>query len=376
MTIGKRAARLAASAAFAVLTAACSGGGGGSAPAVSVASAGSSGSTGTTNSSGSSAGSSSSSDPGSTGSTGSTSSTGSTGSTVPNVSIGSPDRNGPSASVTAQFNFTTSPPPVGTTFLLSGPAAAVTSTTVGPAGIQAPSARFTYEGTVTANGTTANAFDILIPQLNVNITNVPDDGSLIAINNNTAVFALQTLHMDYNLLGLWKYVPVQGASIYGINVNGSGTPQANIPTTGSATYTSGNPGVIGAYFIPSGTGTVTAGLLSGTTNITVNFGSGVVNGTLSNMQAHPIDGSAATPWNTLNLSGFLGGGNTAYTGPISVSAPPAGAGNAGFSTAAMGSFIGIFYGPNAQETAGTWTVTEPNAPGGGKTAYGGFGGAR
>jgi hypothetical protein len=48
-------------------------------------------------------------------------------------------------------------------------------------------------------------------------------------------------------------------------------------------------------------------------------------------------------------------------------------GPAGFSNLAHGNFDGALYGPTAQEVAGAWVLSETTT-GGGKTAFGTFGG--
>ncbi|HKU55343.1 MAG TPA: transferrin-binding protein-like solute binding protein, partial [Rhizomicrobium sp.] len=100
-----------------------------------------------------------------------------------------------------------------------------------------------------------------------------------------------------------------------------------------------------------------------------------VTGTLSNMQATTTaGGSGTTPWNNVSLSGNLTRSSAvSMAGATSTSGPPAGAGTAGFSAAATGSFSASFYGPSAQEVGGTWTLYESTVAGG-KSAVGTFAG--
>jgi hypothetical protein len=188
--------------------------------------------------------------------------------------------------------------------------------------------------------------------------------------------------LTYTLLGAWTYVPASGGvSYFGSVAAGSATPAGSVPTTGSATYTGNgaNGGVGGAYFVPSGTGTIAAGSLQGNLSMTANFATNAVNGSMTNMTATPTGGGASTPWNDVSLSGSISrssGPVTAINGTTVAGAAPAGAGTAGFSSAATGRFFGGFFGPNADEVGGTWTLTDPNAAGGGKTAFGAFGGAK
>ncbi|HEY4076158.1 MAG TPA: transferrin-binding protein-like solute binding protein [Rhizomicrobium sp.] len=294
---------------------------------------------------------------------------------TPTVSIGAPDA--PLAIASSQaFNFKTSPPPNGTVFGISGPAVKFTSTSVSPAGAGSD-ATATYRGTANSNGNVYPVFDLKVPALSLNATNLHGDGTSVTLADGGKVSgAVGTF--NYTLLGVWTYAPAGGASGYiGAGVNGSATLPANVPATGIATYNgSGNTGgVFGAYFVPSGTGTVAVGTLTGNVSLTTSFTTNSVNGTMNSMMATPTDGSAATPWNTVSLSGSISRASpvsAGFGGAATVASVPANAGKAGFSTTASGSFAGAFYGPNAEEVGATWTLTDPNAAGGGKTAFGAF----
>lgn len=304
-------------------------------------------------------------------------SSGNTSNNVPAVSIGAPDTPRVTIQGTPVFNFTTSPPPVGTTMGLLGPAVKITSTAVSAAGTGTDGTAI-YRGTVTSNGTTYPVFDLKIPALSLNATNVRGDGTVATLADGGKVTAaIGTL--NYTLLGAWTYAPAGGGSYLGMTVTGSGTTPANVPTSGSATYngTGSHGGVVGAYFVPSGTGTVAGGALSGNASVTANFATGAITGTLSNMTATPTVGTA-TPWNDVALSGSVSRGPSTvfFNGSTSTGNAPSGAGIAGFSSAATGIVSGGFYGPNAEEVGATWSLTEPNATGGGKTAFGAFAGAK
>lgn len=304
---------------------------------------------------------------------------GSGGNTTPTISIGAPDTPRVTIQGVPAFNFTTNPPPVGTVIGLLGPAVKVTSTVVSAAGT-GTGGTATYRGTVTSNGTVFPVFDLKIPALSLNATNVRGDATTVTLaDGGTVAAAIGTL--NYTLLGAWTYAPAGGGTSYlGTTVTGSGTAPANVPTSGSATYSgsSGHGGALGVYFVPSGTGTITSGTLAGNASVTANFTNGAVTGTLSNMTATPAAGGTATPWNDVALSATVSRepATVFFNGSTSTGNAPAGAGPAGFSSAATGSLQGGFYGPNAEEVGATWSLTEPNAAGGGKTAFGAFAGAR
>ena len=351
MEASKKALRLASSLCLLAL-AGCSGGGGGGGAALN---------TGTNNTPSNTGGNTS----GNTGTSGNTTPT-------PTVSIGAPDN----ANVTIQgapaFNFTTNLPAVGTVFGLLGPAVQVTSTTVS-------AANKGTNGTITYRGMTNGVpiFDVSVPAIGLTASNVRADGTTSTLGDGSKV-VLTITTLNYTAAGAWAYTPASGGTGYiGATTTGSGTPIANVPIAGSASYTGSGTkgGVAGAYFVPNGTGGISLGSLSGDIAISVNFTSGSVTGTLSNMTATPAAGGTATPWNSVSLSANVNrlANNASFTGTTGTSGAPAGAGTAGFSSAATGQLGGAFFGPNADEAGGTWTLTDPTAAGGGKTAFGGFG---
>jgi hypothetical protein len=306
------------------------------------------------------------------GNNGGTSNTGgnSTGNTTPppTVSITAPDSADVSIGASG-FNFTTNLPPSGTVFSLRGPAVKVTDTTVSAAN-KGLDGTATFRGLAGAN---IPLFDISIPALGLTASNVRADGTTTKLADGSEVFLILG-RLNYTVEGAWGYRPGTGSSFYaGATVAGSGTPIANLPATGSATYsgTGASGGTDGSYFIPSGTGTIALGGLSGDVAISVNFATGGVTGTLSNMKASA--NGITTPWNNVSLSGNINRNNASFAGTATTGDAPAGAGPAGFSGSATGGFSGAFFGPNAQETGGTWTLTDPSA--GGKTAFGAFGAA-
>jgi hypothetical protein len=135
---------------------------------------------------------------------------------------------------------------------------------------------------------------------------------------------------------------------------GNLTPASGMPTTGSASY-SGR--TVGAAV--DGT---TQSLLAGTVNINANFGAMSVSGTfVINDVTSGIPTSFATL--TMPATAIAPGAGGAYNGTL-VGALPGGA--------VTGSAVqGHFYGPQANETAGTWSAKNSVT-----TAVGGFGAKR
>src|SRR6185295_7604448 len=136
--------------------------------------------------------------------------------------------------------------------------------------------------------------------------------------------------LDYTVTGQWSYLASANSTAVqvGAFTTGYQTPTINVPNTGSANYI-GNSGpgtpqggfAAGIMFTPDGSGGIAVGSVSGAANLSVNFGSGAVTGSLTGMQSNA--GTTPLPWNTVNLSGNLSG--AAVSGSTSTSGAPAGA---------------------------------------------------
>ena len=299
--------------------------------------------------------------------------------TTPSVAITAPDNPSSGGSGATGYNFSTNLPPAGTMFGLPGSIVKVTSTSVGGAGLSGSARAMdqaTYEGVFTSNGVTYPIFNLSIPSLGFTASNVRGDGTTAATNNGGSINAA-IVTLNYTVLGAWTYTPPGGGTAYlGQTATGFLTPDASIPTSGTATYVGNNGntgGVVGAYAVNTSSGTLQAGALSGNVSVTANFGPGTISGTMTNMTATPTGGGASTPWNNVTISGFIGNQlspsqRNVITGTTAASTAPSGAGAAAFTTAAQGVIAGSLYGPNAQEMGATWTLYESTA--GGKTAFG------
>ncbi|HKD48770.1 MAG TPA: transferrin-binding protein-like solute binding protein [Rhizomicrobium sp.] len=301
--------------------------------------------------------------------------------TPSNVSISAPVVNIPSTNpitiaTGASPNFTTSLPAVGTVFPMDNAEINLTSTSVGPETDQGP--QLIYEGTQTVNGNTFFTFRISDGALSPGDVVIPANGSSVTSISGQYTLALDNL--NYLVAGIWAHIPPPGNATLGTFTAGYQTPAANVPTSGTGTYIGsgasvGSPtagGAVGTVFAPSGTGTIAAAGIVGQANITVNFGSGALTGSLTNMTATPTSGGSATPWNNVTLTGSVSGTSTPFgtVSTISGSTSTSGAsGSFGLSSAATGNFAGALYGPNGQELGAIWTLAEPSAVNG-KAAIG------
>jgi len=239
-------------------------------------------------------------------------------------------------------------------------------------------------GTQTSGGKTTFVFQLHDPAPLPNDVTLTSDGTMVTSGGSQTSLALANL--NYMMAGFWTYgaPPSNGGGALGSVVIGFQTPNLNIPTSGTANYV-GNGGLVGSatagvaagtVFIPNGSGGIGVGALTGQANVSVDFASGSVSGSLSNMTATPSSGGTATPWNNVTLTGTLAGGNATgpngavFSGATATSGAPSGAGNYGLSSAAVGRFSGALYGSNSQELGAIWSLSEPGGNPNGKAALG------
>ncbi len=168
--------------------------------------------------------------------------------------------------------------------------------------------------------------------------------------------------LNWTGYGVWNVATasgaVQTASYY---VTGNETPDGNMPTSGTATF---DGFVMGNVTLPDGQDLKGASLL-GDANMTVDFGSGTINGAAPNITATPlgtiVPGSPLTPgtpqdWNGLSFSGTMTSGINGFSGTTAASSAP---GNEySLADTAEGFFSGLFFGPNANELGAVWNLSD------------------
>ncbi|MEN3950283.1 transferrin-binding protein-like solute binding protein [Iodidimonas sp. SYSU 1G8] len=178
----------------------------------------------------------------------------------------------------------------------------------------------------------------------VDATFTPDDiqetpeTRIIYYRNGSATLVLakagdEGTGLSYVTTGNWSVSPSLGSE-RGYLVFGIPTSDDSMPITGSATYA----GLAGGYLVSSGQQFG----LRGTSSLTADFASGVVNGELVLTKQAPLT-QEETPWNALSVTGTIAGsgfegtvqsGDGKLTGPVS----------------------GGFFGPGAAETGGSWSA--------------------
>jgi len=280
-------------------------------------------------------------------------------------------------------NFNNSLPPNGSVFALDQAAITVTPTSANGINAGAGTATLSF---VTSGGVITPIVDLKIPSLGINATGLNGDGTAKIQADGSSVSVFVT-GLTYTLLGTWNRQPAdKSSSTIGVAVGGYQTPAASVPTTGTATYIGNSStgatagGVVGSVVVPSSSGGIVAATVQGDVNLSVNFGTQQVNGTLSNMTAKNVISNATSPWNNVTLTGTLSqsAGSTSrgaiITGTTQAQAAPSGA-TFGMSSSATGVVSGALFGPNATEVGAVWSVNEGSGANG-KTAFGIFGGTK
>lgn len=170
--------------------------------------------------------------------------------------------------------------------------------------------------------------------------------------------------------GVWDYheAPLRHRGVF---VAGYETPAADVPTTGTATYSGLAQGAI--YFpvaLGSGGNLCNCGSVGVTGNAAFNadFGTRNLTGSLTGMLATSTSVVGAfDPWNDVAFSSTIAGNR--FSGAAWVTSVPPGDGSLGANAA--GTLEGKFFGPGAREAGAVWTLFD-----GVKAAIGTFTGKR
>jgi hypothetical protein len=163
--------------------------------------------------------------------------------------------------------------------------------------------------------------------------------------------------------GAWSVDPSDYSFTYGADfVTGAETPDANMPTSGTATF---NGFVQGTATVRDGPNLRVASL-QGDATLTADFADGTISGGAPSINAIPL-GELPLPqgpltpgpsqeWNSLLFAGTFAQGLNSFSGTTSVGSAP---GNSySLSEDATGYFSGMFYGPAADELGAVWNLQD------------------
>jgi len=189
-----------------------------------------------------------------------------------------------------------------------------------------------------ASRATFNIADGALEVSNVVLTKTPT--TVYHETSGSTVIRLDFDALDWTAFGSWSVYPDRNPNgHYSEFVTGFQTPGTAVPTSGSATY--------------DGVATGNGGYLSGTAKLQTDFGARTVTGTLTDMRAGDWD-SGYLPWNTVSLSASFASGQSRFSGTTAVTSAPGNDRSLG--AGAVGTVLGSFFGPNAQEVGAVWTL--------------------
>jgi len=153
--------------------------------------------------------------------------------------------------------------------------------------------------------------------------------------------------LQYTEFGGWD-VSTASDDVYSIGVwsTGNETLEADVPATGTATFTGGAQG----YANVGGT----AALFSGDASFSADFGNGSLTGNVTDIKTAAIGSSSLQTMSGISFDGTINGGG--FSGTADATVDPAGRAFDVDLSGATGAFGGHFYGPDAQELGGSFTL--------------------
>ncbi len=216
----------------------------------------------------------------------------------------------------------------------------------GSAGLSAVAGNQGATATVVNTSAAYSTLHLTIPSIGVDATIA---GDLTLVNH----LGGPTDGLSYAVMGGWLQGPaaspttvLQSATVF---VFGYETPQSAMPSSGTAVFS--GPGLAAAYvYKPVGT-EINTDYAQGNPSLSVNFGSGAVNGSFTNMQL--LNGQ---PWNDVSVSANIAAGSNRFSGTTAAASAPGTA--MSLSGSATGRIDGAFFGPAAQNLGAVWSLSD------------------
>jgi len=201
--------------------------------------------------------------------------------------------------------------------------------------------------TVVSTSASSSVLQLNIPSLGINQTGT--------FNTNLVSHLGQvTDGLSYLVLGVWNAGPTantttlqsQTAFLFGYE-----TPASAMPTTGTAAFAV-LPGSATAYIYKTANGEIQSAYAEGNAAFTVNFSSGQVSGSLTNMQLL----NTKQPWNDVSVNASIAGGTNRFSGTTAAGTSPNN--SMSLSGSATGRIDGAFFGPAAQNLGAIWSLSD------------------
>jgi hypothetical protein len=202
--------------------------------------------------------------------------------------------------------------------------------------------------TVVNSSFNSSTVQIMIPSLGVNVTDT--------LHSSLASGLGQYIDgLSYVVMGAWiqrqtaNSPPILSDSEF---VFGFATPQAAMPTSGTAVFSGG---VVQANVYKTvGTEiqtTAVVGTSASSVSISANFGSGAVTGSFTKMQT-----VNSQTWNDVTLNANISTGTNTFSGSTAAASSPGG--SMSLSGSATGRIDGAFYGRTAQQLGAVWSLSD------------------
>jgi hypothetical protein len=216
-----------------------------------------------------------------------------------------------------------------------------------PTGLSAVAGDQGATATVVSTSTSGSTLQLTIPSLGVNQT--------LTFNTNLVSHLGQlTDGLSYVVMGAWiqrptaSPTPLQSQTAF---VFGYETPSTAMPTTGTAAFAV-TPGSATAYIYKTVGGEVQGAYAEGNAAFTVNFSSGQVTGSLTNMQLL----NTKQQWNDVSATAGISPGTNRFSGTTAVTSSPGT--SMSLSSSASGRVDGAFFGPAAQNLGAVWSLSD------------------
>lgn len=244
--------------------------------------------------------------------------------------------------------------------------------------VRISSSGLSADATATTGGATISVLGVgsSYPSMNltipaVGITAYVQLGSLASptSGSSTGVYSasMAVASLSYTSFGIWAAANSDGTSPFAVGAFALGfeTPAAAIPASGTANY-SGTGNVIGNVYVAGKIGGTPA-IVNGDASLMANFGTGQINGALTNMVVHDHANPSqpanvyAFPWNDVSVSASIAAGTAKFSGSTAAASQPVSP--YALKSTATGSINGGFYGPNAENIGAVWTLSNGDGTG-------------
>lgn len=204
--------------------------------------------------------------------------------------------------------------------------------------------------TVISDSSNSSAIQVVIPSAGINQTITMHSDAAGGGDDGQPIYGL-----SYTAVGGWGLVASSPNVLSsGVYVFGYQTPQAAMPTSGTAVF-SGTGFVEGTIYKTVGT-EIQSGIVVGNSSITTNFGSGAITGSLTQMTEYNSQNNRSEPWNDVSVSANIATGSNTFSGTTAAASAPGQ--SMSLSGSAVGKINGAFFGPAAQNLGAVWSLSD------------------